>query len=119
MRKSQNRSMRRLLMCLSVVAVLGAQQQPAPQQAPEGDQPRPDISVTTINVQAPVTVLDADGNPVNNLTVLDFQLFDNGELQQISEDFTAHPISLVVAVQSSAQVEKLIPDFQKLGSLFD
>lgn len=106
-------------MCLSVAAVLGAQQQPAPQPAAPGDQPRPDVSVITINVQAPVTVLDADGNPVNDLTVVDFQLFDNGKLQKISEDLTTHPISLVVAVQSSAQVEKLIPQFQKLGSLFD
>jgi VWFA-related protein len=106
---------------MSIAAFLAAQQ-PAPQAAPQAAPPageKPTFVTGTIQVQAPVTVLDANDNPVNNLTVLDFQLFDDGKLQKIDEDFSSHPVSLVVCVQASAQVEKLIPQFQKLGSLFD
>jgi len=58
------------------------------------------------------------GNIVSGLTPLDFELYDNGKLQKITEDATTHPISMVVAVQSSANMEKLLPDIQKIGSLF-
>src|SRR5579871_1575317 len=69
------------------------------------------------NVIAPVTVTDRDGKFVNNLTTLDFQLYDNKKLQKISEDQATHPISLVVAVEASAEVEKIVPQVQKIGSL--
>ena len=67
---------------------------------------------------APVIVHDAQGNIVNGLTPLDFELYDNGKLQKITEDATSHPISMVVAVQASANMEKLLPDIRKIGSLF-
>ena len=52
------------------------------------------------------------------MSPLDFELYDNGKLQKITEDATSHPISLVVAVQASANMEKLLPDIRKIGSLF-
>ena len=58
-------------------------------------------------MQAPVTVLDRDGHVVNGLNALDFTLYDNGKEQQITEDLTSHPISLVVAVQANHRVEKI------------
>ena len=67
---------------------------------------------------APVIVHDAQGNIVNGLSPLDFELYDNGKLQKITEDATTHPISMVVAVQASANMEKLLPDIRKIGSLF-
>jgi VWFA-related protein len=70
-------------------------------------------------VQAPVTVLDHDGHPVNGLNALDFQLFDDGRLQEISEDLSEHPISLVVAIQANTGMEKILPQIRKIGSLFD
>src|SRR5689334_1352559 len=69
-------------------------------------------------VMAPVIVRDNQGNIVNGLTPLDFELYDNGKLQKITEDATSHPVSLVVAVQASANMDKLLPGIRKIGSLF-
>jgi VWFA-related protein len=73
----------------------------------------------TKNVQAPVTVLDREGHVVNGLNALDFQLFDNNKPQEIFEDLSEHPISLVVAVQANAGMEKILPQIRRIGSLFD
>lgn len=70
-------------------------------------------------VQAPVTVLDADGSIVNGLNALDFKLFDNGREQKIYEDLEEHPISLVVAIQANRGVEKILPEIRRTSSLFD
>src|SRR5215471_8235180 len=97
-------------------------QQPRPQPGEDRPQPGDDtakFSTTTQFVMAPVNVLDKDGKPVTGLTVLDFRLYDNGKLQNITEDVATHPISLVVAVQANAAVEKVIPQIQKSASLYD
>src|SRR5260370_36753976 len=73
--------------------------------------------ITTKYVLAPVIVTDKDGHFVNGLTPLDFQLFDNGKPQRISEDVATHPISLVVAIQASAETEQLLPAGNKIGNL--
>jgi VWFA-related protein len=66
---------------------------------------------------APVTVTDRNGNIVDGLNPTDFRLYDNGKLQRVTEDMTSHPLSLVVAVQANDQVEKILPQIQKLGAL--
>lgn len=73
-------------------------------------------SVTTHIVITPVTVTDRNGNVVNNLTPRDFRLTDNGKVQVITEDVAVHPISMVIAVQANAEVEKMLPAVQKVGS---
>ncbi|HEY1757281.1 MAG TPA: VWA domain-containing protein [Bryobacteraceae bacterium] len=70
-------------------------------------------------VQAPVTVLDRQGHVVTGLNALDFQLYDNNKLQEITEDLSEHPISLVVAIQANAGMEHILPEIRKIGSLFD
>ena len=60
-------------------------------------------------IMAPVTVRDAKGNIVNGLTPLDFELYDNGKPQTITEDAASHPVSMVVAVQSSANMVNILP----------
>ena len=90
---------------------------PEPAKSPE-PQESADIVVNYQFVMAPVIVHDAQGNIVNGLSPLDFELYDNGKLQKITEDATSHPISMVVAVQASANMAKLLPDIQKIGSLF-
>jgi VWFA-related protein len=120
---------------VSVAGFLAAQQAPlfpttvGPVQAPrdpvtapapaQPGQPGGDVIFRTNvrNVIAPVTVTDRDGRIVNNLTTLDFQLYDNKKLQKISEDQASHPISLVVAIEAGAEVEKIVPQVQKIGSL--
>ena len=93
----------------------------APVTAPQATQPDPDDIIfrqENVFVMAPVIVHDAKGNIVSGLSPLDFELYDNGKLQKITEDATTHPISMVVAVQASANMQKLLPDIQKIGSLF-
>jgi VWFA-related protein len=73
-------------------------------------------SVTTHAVITPVTVTDRNGNIVNGLGPKDFRLTDNGKIQKITEDIAVHPISMVIAVQANAEVEKMLPAIQKVGS---
>ncbi len=68
-------------------------------------------------VMAPVTVTDRAGSIIDGLMPSDFRLYDNGKLQRVTEDVTSHPLSLVVAIQANGQVEKILPQIQKLGSL--
>jgi len=89
--------------------------QSAPQNEPADDTPL--FRVTGKFVLAPVIVTDKDGRFVNGLTPLDFQLFDNGKAQRITEDVANHPISLVVAIQASAETEQLLPAVKKIGNL--
>jgi VWFA-related protein len=76
------------------------------------------IGETTVRiVMAPVTVTDRNGNIIDGLSPADFRLYDNGKLQRVTEDMTSHALSLVVAIQANAEVEKILPQIQKLGSL--
>ncbi|HEV2202325.1 MAG TPA: VWA domain-containing protein [Bryobacteraceae bacterium] len=99
---------------LQATPTLGA---PTPQATPTSDQDAPIGNVTVRIVMAPATVTDRLGNIVDGLQPSDFRLFDNGKLQRVTEDMTSHPLSLVVAVQANEQVEKILPQVQKLGAL--
>jgi VWFA-related protein len=79
--------------------------------------PKPDIVVHYDFITAPVTVHDKRGRIVNGLSEQDFQLFDKGIPQKFTEDVATHPISMVVVVQASANMEKLLPDIRKIGNL--
>lgn len=116
-------SMRRCLIGLPVVAfIAGAAlllaQQSAP-PVPQGQDGVPTFKGEVQVIQAPVTVLDHDGHIVNGLNALDFKLFDNGKEQKIVEDLSEHPISLVVAIQASANMGAILPEIRKVGPLFD
>ena len=101
-----------------MAAMLFAQQTPSQSPATPGATPEQPTFRTSIPfVLAPVTVTDRDGQFVSGLTPADFRLLDNGKPQKITEDVASHPISLVVAVQANAEVEKFLPQVQKLGSL--
>jgi VWFA-related protein len=69
-------------------------------------------------IMAPVIVRDLKGHIVNGLTPLDFELDDNGKPQAITEDAASHPVSMVVAVQSSANMAKMLAGIRKIGVLF-
>ncbi|HEY4363117.1 MAG TPA: VWA domain-containing protein [Bryobacteraceae bacterium] len=108
--------MRTLLACLALTGLLAAQE---PSKAPSGDEAFRIPAVTVQVVQAPVTVLDSDGKLVSDLTALDFRLSDNGKPQKITMDLGEHPVSVVVAVQASLNMEKVLPQIRKVGSVFD
>src|SRR5580704_2705665 len=97
-------SMRSVLIGLPVIVLLGAMlllaQSPATPTPAANDVRDPDLPTIitgTTAVQAPVVVLDHDGSIVRGLNALDFKLYDNGKEQQITEDLSEHPISVVVA----------------------
>jgi VWFA-related protein len=116
-------SIRNLIASLMIAGLVMAQEPAKPPEPPKSQEPEIDPNDLIFRpeytfVMAPVIVHDSQGNIVNGLTPLDFELYDNGKLQKITEDATTHPISMVVAVQSSANMEKLLPDIRKIGSLF-
>jgi len=89
---------------------------PAPAGPGEGETI---IRVGTSEVIAPTTVLDRDGNFVSGLTAADFQLFDNDRPQKIKVDVSYVPMSMVIAIQNSAQAEKVLPTIAKIGSMIE
>ncbi|HEX5412488.1 MAG TPA: VWA domain-containing protein [Terriglobia bacterium] len=134
---SVGRTGRRIFSVLAVVLISAAMalaqgdaDQPAPpkastdapgstgdtQQAPAGAQ----IHIQSNLVTAPVTVKDKiTGEFVYNLDEKDFQVYDNGKLQQIT-GFTreSHSISAVILIQTSDSVTPLLGEFKNLGPLF-
>lgn len=106
-----------LTVAMAAGAVLLVAQQDGAQQATPDTGPT--FRLENRSVQAPVSVLDHDGHLVNGLNATDFTLFDNGKPQQIVEDMSSHPISVVVAVQASHSMEGFLPKMTGAGSLFD
>jgi VWFA-related protein len=69
-------------------------------------------------VVAPTTVTNSKGRYVDGLTPEDLTLYDNNVPQAIQMDWTAYPISLVVAVQTSAGSGAVIDKLGGSGILF-
>jgi VWFA-related protein len=104
--------MKKAIAFVCVAGMLAAQQ-------PKDDPKEQSISVTFQYVLAPVTVTDHSGAFVPGLTPYDFRLYDNGKAQKITEDIATHPLSMVVAIQANADVEKILPSIQRLSSVFE
>ena len=93
---------------------------PAWPQEVAADQPPQIIGRALVtDVIVPVTVHDRDGNIVNGLQPRNFHLYDNDKEQEIAVDVSFHPISLVIAVQSNASVEAILPQVKKIGSMLE
>jgi len=102
-----------ILTCLGAAGlVLYAQ---APNETPEDFK----IIQNVTNIVVPVGVYDHDDNIVNGLQGRNFHLFDNGKEQDIAVDVNFHPISLVIAIQSNAAVEKILPQVRRIGSMLE
>ncbi len=86
----------------------------APAQETAGQTFRTGVNV----VVAPAVVTTHDGEFVNGLQPHEFELTDNGKVQNIKVDVTYVPISLVVAVQANASAEPVLAKLQKIGPLF-
>ena len=59
-------------------------------------------------VVAPITVTDAKGRYIDGLTGQDLLLYDNNVPQPIHLEYTAYPISLVVAVETNSNSEHVL-----------
>lgn len=106
-----------------VVAPAFAQSGPGPAQpAPNAQAPAPKppvIGVETKEVTTPVTVKDARGDLVLDLTEKNFRVFDNGVEQTIdSVDQGGDPISAVLVFETSSRVTAILPAVEKTGILF-
>jgi VWFA-related protein len=123
----QTRVMRNVVMLL-LCATAFAQQQPGtldpakdPVKIAEKDKADQDITFRSQNnlVIAPTTVLNKRGDYVNGLQLEDFQLFDNNKPQRIQADVHDEPLSLVVAVQKSSNLNEILPKIQRIGSMLN
>ncbi|HEX6896701.1 MAG TPA: VWA domain-containing protein [Bryobacteraceae bacterium] len=75
---------------------------------------------TSVNVViAPTTVRDRRGEFVDGLQLQDFQLYDNNKLQTIRADVRDEPLSLVVAVQKSYNLNDILPKIQRIGPMLN
>src|ERR1041385_8904770 len=115
------RGMRTVLLFL--ICAAGFAQAPTTSNPP----PKPDANedqdiVIPVNVNvviAPTTVRTKNGEFVNGLQLQDFQLFDNNKLQRITADVRDEPLSMVIAVQKSANLNDILPKVQRIGSMLN
>jgi VWFA-related protein len=74
----------------------------------------------TMQVMAPTTVMQkSSGEYVNGLLPGDFELYDNDRLQKVDVDVSYIPISLVVAVQKSAQTTEMLPKIMRIANMLE
>lgn len=92
-----------------------------PQQPPSAPAEELDMTPTFRGgiqvVLVPTTVVDKRGETVNGLMPEDFILYDNDKVQKINRDVTILPLSFVIGIQRSSNVEKVLPMIKKTGSI--
>lgn len=98
--------------------VLRSMQKPAAGQSQEVDEGDV-ISVRTTEVLLPVTVRDRGGNLVTTLTRNDFRVFEDGNLQPLT-DFAVRdvPVDVVLMVDSSSSASANLEDFRRAAEGF-
>jgi VWFA-related protein len=79
----------------------------------------PRFSSKIINIMAPVTVFDQNGQIMNNIQPSWFHLFDNGVEQDIHVDDEVQPISLVIAIEGSYRDDAILKQIHKIGPLIE
>lgn len=90
-----------------------AQAGPAPEQLKHAIRARVD------EVVAPVTVRDATGEMVMDLTKEKFHIFDNGVEQKIDTfGVGGEPLSIVLAVETSSHIAPMFPSIRHTGIIF-
>jgi VWFA-related protein len=116
MRMCQTEGMRNLFAFLTCATLLAQTPAPDASKDPERDA----VIRTLVNVViAPTTVRDRSGSFVSGLQIQDFQLYDNNKLQRINADVRDEPLSLVVAVQKSYNLNDILPKIQKIGPMLN
>jgi VWFA-related protein len=104
--------------------VLCAQtQSPTPTPSPKQDEQEIDpddvISVNTTEILLPVTVRDASGALVSNLTRKDFRIFEDGAEQSLSDlSLRNVPVDVALIVDASSSVAANLEDFRKAAEGF-
>jgi len=77
------------------------------------------VSVDTTEVMFPVTVRDASGRLINDLTRNDFRVFEDNNLQPLSDlALRQVPVDVVLMVDASSSVANNIDDFRRAAQGF-
>lgn len=77
------------------------------------------IQIQSPLVMAPVAVIDASGNFVENLKKSDFSVLDDGVQQSITRcELTMEPVAAVIVIQANGSVAPLLGEIHPLGPLF-
>jgi VWFA-related protein len=99
------------LFCLTLTFTLGAQDAPAPTLGET-------IDVSIVNVD--VVVTDKDGNRVRGLTRDDFEVYENGALQPVSNfsEYAAAPEAGRVGVEGGAPAAEIAPREKRTITVF-
>lgn len=93
--------------------------QTQPQNRQTGNTNLPAIKIQSPLVVAPVTVIDASGNFVENLKKSDFSVLDDGVPQSITRcELTMEPVAAVIVIQANDGVAPLLDEVHPLGPLF-
>jgi VWFA-related protein len=86
---------------------------------PTAEQRKRAIRVRVNEVTAPVTVLNASGEMVFDLTKENFHIFDNGAEQKIEHfDLGGDPLSIVLVIETSSHIEPMFPAVRHTGIIF-
>lgn len=119
----------RIGVSLCVVTPAGAQEAPAgpihpqpdvpPEAVPPSELAKQAIRVRVSEVTAPVTVRDASGEMVLDLTQNNFHLYDNGAEQKLDHfDVGGDPLSIVLLVETSSHIEPMFGAMKHTGIVF-
>ncbi len=77
------------------------------------------ISVDTTEVMFPVTVRDAEGRLINDLTRNDFRVYEDNRLQPLSDlALRQVPVDVVLMVDASSSVASNLDDFRRAAEGF-
>src|SRR5215831_10269287 len=79
---------------------------------------RAQFKATSTLVLAPTTITTPDGKFVDGLQARDLTLFDNNVPQPIQVEEAFNPLSLIVALQTSANSAAVLDKLGDLGVLF-
>src|SRR5215207_8487016 len=93
---------------------------PALKKPPEQEVSAGDVvSVDTTEVMFPVTVRDSNGRLVNELTRNDFRIFEDNNLQPLSDlALRQVPVDVVLMVDASSSVARNLDDFRRAAQGF-
>jgi len=81
--------------------------------------PQPVIRVQAPLVILPTSVLTKDGRALAGLERDDFRVYDNGRIQTARLDVEFHPLSVVIAVETSLAVREHLPHIRRVASALE
>src|SRR4029077_9097432 len=77
------------------------------------------IKVRVNEVLVPVTVLNAKGEMIFDLTKDNFHIFDNGEEQTIEQfDIGGDKLAVALVIETSSHIQMMAPAIRGMGSVF-